>query len=144
MFPSGDLFSFNQTALEEVRHEVEIDVRSALAVATIAVLGVMAPAVAQDPSSIAQAATVALIPGTLTGLGSMGPRGVRRFCDARAIGLSQWRTTALTRIIGLDKPQQSAALSELSAASAKALEMIASTSEQRSGKIPARHYGSSG
>lgn len=102
MLPSGDLFSFNQTALE------------------------------------------ALIPGTLTGLGSMGPRGVRRFCDAHAIGLSQWRTTALTRIIGLDKPQQSAALSELSAVSAKALEMIASTSEQCSGKIPARHYGSSG
>jgi hypothetical protein len=70
-----------------------------------------------------QTSAVALVPGPLRGLGSMGPHGTGRFCDVRAVGLSQWRPFALTQILGLDVPQQ-AALGDLAAASAKALAMI--------------------
>ncbi len=56
----------------------------------------------------------------------MGPHGSTRFCDVRAVGLSQWRNYALTRMLDLNKEQQSA-LTNLSAASAKALAMISAT-----------------
>jgi LTXXQ motif family protein len=56
----------------------------------------------------------------------MGPHGRTRFCDVRAVGLSQWRTYALTQMLDLNKEQQ-AALTDLSAVSAKALVMISAT-----------------
>ncbi len=86
-------------------------------------------AAAQEPradqavAGNAQAPAVALVPGPLRGLGSMGPHGTGRFCDVRAVGLSQWRTRALVQMLGLNQEQQ-AALVDLSAASAKALSMI--------------------
>jgi hypothetical protein len=79
--------------------------------------------VAQEASFGGESTNAALIPGALQDFGSMGPRGTRRFCDPRVIGLAQWRTTALADILGLDQPQQ-AALTALSKASAKALKLI--------------------
>jgi hypothetical protein len=58
----------------------------------------------------------------------MGPHGSSRFCDPRAIGLSKWRATALTHMLGLNKQQQES-LSDLSAVSANALKMIAASCE---------------
>ncbi len=80
----------------------------------------------QVPAPVDQSSAVALVPGPLRGLGSMGPHGSTRFCDVRAVGLSQWRNYALTRMLDLNKEQQSA-LTNLSAASAKALAMISAT-----------------
>jgi hypothetical protein len=103
----------------------------------IGALQVTAPAVAQtssDNKSDSKAPT-ALIPSTLRGLGSMGTRGVRRFCDPRAIGLSGWRTATLTQMLDLDQRQQ-AALSELAGVSAKALDMIATTCQRRTTEKP--------
>jgi hypothetical protein len=80
----------------------------------------------QVPTSTDQAPVVVLVPGPLRGLGSMGPHGRTRFCDARAVGLSQWRSYALTQMLDLNKEQQ-AALADLSAVSAKALAMISAT-----------------
>ena len=65
-------------------------------------------------------------PWTTPGLGSLGPHGTGRFCDVRAVGLSQWRTRALVQMLGLDEEQQ-AGLADLSTASAKALTMISDT-----------------
>ncbi len=101
---------------------------AAFAVATIGVLMIQVPTLAQQSSPRAPAAEVALIPGTLTGPGSMGPRGTRRFCNARAVGLAEWRTAALAQLLSLNTAQQ-AALTELAGVSAKALEMIAHTCE---------------
>jgi hypothetical protein len=77
----------------------------------------------QVPAASDQGSAVALVPGPLRGLGSMGPHGRTRFCDVRAVGLSQWRTYALTQMLDLNKEQQ-AALTDLSSASAKALATI--------------------
>ncbi len=84
------------------------------------------PEAGQVPSSANQSSAVALVPGPLRGLGSMGPHGTTRFCDVRAVGLSQWRNYALTQMLELNKEQQ-AALTDLSEASAKALAMISAT-----------------
>lgn len=81
------------------------------------------PETGQVPATSDQSSAVALVPGPLRGLGSMGPHGRTRFCDVRAVGLSQWRTYALTRMLDLNKEQQ-AALADLSAVSAKAFAMI--------------------
>ena len=84
------------------------------------------PRADQAATANAQSPAVALVPGPLTGLGSLGPHGTGRFCDVRAAGLSQWRTRALTQMLGLDKEQQ-AALADLSTASVKALTLISDT-----------------
>jgi LTXXQ motif family protein len=127
MFPSSRVFHLWFARLVGV-FEMKLKITCALAVVvgTIAVLGFFATARAQQPSSNTKVTSVALIPGALRGLGSMGARGAHRFCDPRAIGLSQWRITALTQILGLNEPQQSS-LSDLAVTSAKALEMIAAT-----------------
>ena len=84
------------------------------------------PRAGQAGRANAQTPAVALVPGSLQGLGSLGPHGTGRFCDVRAVGLSQWRTGALTQMLGLNEEQQ-AALADLSTASAKALTMISDT-----------------
>ena len=86
-----------------------------------------------------QSFVVALVPGPLRGLGSMGPHGTTRFCDARAVGLSPWRIYALTQILNLNKEQQ-AALHDLSAASAKALAMISATCQGTAGDKSQRRH----
>jgi hypothetical protein len=86
----------------------------------------------QVPAATDQSSAVALVPGPLRGLGSMGPHGRTRFCDVRAVGLSQWRNYALTQILDLNKEQQ-AALTDLSAVSAKALAMVSATCQSSSG-----------
>ena len=83
---------------------------------------------AKVAASNEQLTAVALIPGPLTGLGSMGPHGSSRFCDPRAIGLLKWRAIALTHMLGLNKQQQES-LSDLSAVSANAFKMIAASCE---------------
>jgi hypothetical protein len=80
----------------------------------------------QVPAASDQSSAVALVPGPLRGLGSMGPHGRTRFCDARAVGLAQWRSYALTQMLDLSKEQQ-AALADLSVVSAKALAMMSAT-----------------
>ncbi len=51
-------------------------------------------AAAQEPrvgavTANLQAPAVALVPGPLQGLGSLGPHGTGRFCDVRAVGLER-------------------------------------------------------
>ncbi len=93
---------------------------------TARISAAQAPRADQTGAGNAQGPAVALVPGPLRGLGSMGPHGTGRFCDVRAVGLSQWRNSALTQMLGLNKEQQTA-LIDLSAASAKALSMISDT-----------------
>jgi len=79
------------------------------------------PALAQASSELG---TVVLIPAPLVGPGSMGPRGERRFCNARAAGLAEWRVSFITRLVRPSEAQKPA-LAELVAASAKARQLIA-------------------
>jgi hypothetical protein len=109
--------------------------RGLLVIALLGCLALLAPAFGQQLSTDAQRASVALIPGSLTGIGAMGQRGVRRFCDPRAVGLAQWRTAALTQMLSLDDAQQKA-LNGLASASAKALGMIAETCKSSAREKP--------
>lgn len=92
----------------------------------------ISPVTAQPAASNARAATtgVVLIPGTMTGPGAIGPIGRRRFCDARSAGLTQMKTSWLSRLL---KPNeaQTKALDELAAASAKAIDMFAGACPKR-------------
>jgi LTXXQ motif family protein len=83
------------------------------------------PAKSQQIRPAAPDSSIVLIPGTLTGPGSMGPRGARRFCNPRSVGLAEWRAVAIIRMLSLDDAQKTA-LNELSGPSVKALELIAS------------------
>ena len=49
------------------------------------------PAAAQPSPSPADKSAVVLIPGVLTGPGTMGPRGYRRLCTPRSVGLYEWQ-----------------------------------------------------
>jgi len=45
----------------------------------------------QSPSPAADKNAVVLIPGVMTGPGTMGPRGYRRLCTPRSVGLYEWQ-----------------------------------------------------
>jgi hypothetical protein len=97
----------------------------AMLAAAACIMQIAAPAAAEQIRATAPNAAVVLVPGTLTGPGSMGPRGTRRFCNPRSIGLAEWRPALIVRMLKLDDAQKTV-LNELSEPSAKALELIAS------------------
>lgn len=108
----------------------------AMLAATACMMQFAAPAAAEQIRATAPKAAVVLVPGTLTGPGSMGWRGARRFCDPRSVGLAEWRPAVITRMLKLDDAQK-VVLNELSEPSAKALELIASAcSKANSDKPP--------
>jgi hypothetical protein len=80
-------------------------------------------AVIAAATSPSRAETV-LIPGSLRGIGTMGPSGVRRMCSPLIIGLYDWHVDWVTRIV---KPtvDQGARLHDLVAASNKVKDVIA-------------------
>ena len=92
-------------------------------------------AISEQAHTTVPSSTIVLIPDTLTGPLSMGPRGKRRFCNPRAIGLAEWRAASIARILRLDDLQKSA-INELSEPSAKALEMIASACSKTNADKP--------
>jgi LTXXQ motif family protein len=65
-----------------------------------------------------------LIPGSLKGIGTSGPIGIKRLCSPLSIGLNDWRTEWVT---GLIKPteNQNTLLRELVADSDKVRHLIA-------------------
>lgn len=76
--------------------------------------------VAASPSQ----AQKVLIPGSLKGVGTMGPTGNQRLCSPLVIGFNDWKVEWVTRLI---KPtdNQNALLRELVADSAKVRDLIA-------------------
>ncbi|MDB5501217.1 MAG: hypothetical protein JWR89_1119 [Tardiphaga sp.] len=74
-------------------------------------------------TSASHAQTV-LIPGSLRGLGTMGPGGAKRLCAPLSIGLYEWQIGWVTRLL---KPTESQAvlLRQLAEASARARQSIA-------------------
>jgi LTXXQ motif family protein len=84
-----------------------------------------APLTAQQTSSTAaDNSAVVLIPGAMTGPGTMGPRGYRRLCTPRSVGLYEWQLRWISRIVRPIDPQR-AALNDLQSASAKSLATMA-------------------
>jgi hypothetical protein len=61
-----------------------------------------------------------LIPGVLTGPGTMGPRGYRRLCTPRSVGLYEWQVRWIERVVRPTEAQR-AALNDLQSASSKAI-----------------------
>ena len=55
------------------------------------VVGGAPVAAQQSPSPAADKNAVVLIPGVMTGPGTMGPRGYRRLCTPRSVGLYEWQ-----------------------------------------------------
>jgi len=81
------------------------------------------PGDAQQIGASLQGGDVVLLPGSLTGPGSLGPRGRRRFCNSRSIGFEEWRAAVIDRWLALSDAQR-LLLNELSSASQTGLEMI--------------------
>ena len=59
----------------------------------------------------------------MTGPGTMGPRGYKRLCTPRSIGLYEWQVRWVERLVRPTETQR-AALNDLQAASAKAIATI--------------------
>jgi len=78
----------------------------------------------QSPSPAVDKNAIVLIPGVLTGPGTMGPRGYRRLCTPRSVGLYEWQVRWLERVVRPTEAQR-AALNDLQSASSKAIATIA-------------------
>lgn len=65
-----------------------------------------------------------LIPGSLKGVGTMGPTGNQRLCSPLTIGLNDWKIEWVTRLIR-PTDEQSSRLRELVEDSAKVRDIIA-------------------
>src|SRR5262249_5929510 len=63
---------------------------------------------------------IVLIPGVLTGPGTMGPRGYRRLCTPRSGGPYEWQVRGVERVVRPTEAQR-AALNHLPSASHKAI-----------------------
>ena len=78
----------------------------------------------QSPSPPANKNAVVLIPGVMTGPGTMGPRGYRRLCTPRSVGLYEWEVRWIERVVRPNETQR-AALNDLQSASNKAIATMA-------------------
>jgi hypothetical protein len=87
-------------------------------------VGVLPVIAQQPPPPTVDKNDVVLIPGVMTGLGTMGPRGYRRLCTPRSVGLYEWQLRWVERIVRPTEAQR-AALNDLQAASGKALATMA-------------------
>ena len=74
--------------------------------------------------STASYAQTVLIPGSLKGLGSMGPVGVKRLCAPLSIGLYEWKIGWVARLLQPSETQ-AALLRSLADDSARARQVIA-------------------
>ncbi|MFD2182782.1 Spy/CpxP family protein refolding chaperone [Rhodoplanes azumiensis] len=96
-------------------------------------LAAAAPALAQAPAypePVRGARGMVLLPGVMTGPGTLGTGGMRRLCDSRSIGLTQWRVTWIERVIKPTEAQQKP-LDDLKTASAKAADLFATACPKR-------------
>ena len=78
----------------------------------------------QSPSAAVDKDAIVLIPGVLTGPGTMGPRGYKRLCTPRSVGLYEWQVRWVERVVRPTEAQR-AALNDLQSASSKALATMA-------------------
>ena len=84
------------------------------------VAGGVAVSAQQTPSPPADKNAVVLIPGVMTGPGTMGPRGYRRLCAPRSVGLYEWQVRWIERVVRPTETQR-ATLNDLQSASSKAI-----------------------
>ncbi len=84
------------------------------------VAGGVPVAAQQSPSQSVDKNAVVLIPGVLTGPGTMGPRGYRRLCTPRSVGLYEWQVRWIEQVVRPTETQR-AALNDLQSASSKAI-----------------------
>ncbi|MFL9824579.1 Spy/CpxP family protein refolding chaperone [Rhodoplanes sp. SY1] len=97
------------------------------------------PAPAQTPAypePVRGARGMVLLPGVMTGPGTLGTGGMRRLCDPRSVGLTQWRVTWIERVIKPTEAQQKP-LEDLKAASAKAADLFATACPKRAPRLQA-------
>ena len=78
----------------------------------------------QSPSPAVDKNAVVLIPGVLTGPGTMGPRGYKRLCTPRSVGLYEWQVRWIEQVVRPTEAQR-AALNDLQSASSKAIATMA-------------------
>jgi LTXXQ motif family protein len=78
----------------------------------------------QSSSPTVDKNAVVLIPGVMTGPGTMGPRGYRRLCTPRSVGLYEWQLRWIERVVRPTETQR-AALNDLQSASSKAIATMA-------------------
>lgn len=110
------------------------------AAVSLGLLGLSAvPAPAQTPTypePVRGARGMVLLPGVMTGPGTLGTGGMRRLCDPRSVGLTQWRVTWIERVIKPTEAQRKP-LDDLKAASVKAAELFATACPRRAPRLQA-------
>src|SRR5215470_7504425 len=83
-------------------------------------LGAVPLAAQQALAPAADKTAVVLIPGVMTGPGTMGPRGYKRLCTPRSVGLYEWQLPWLEQVVRPTEAQRPA-LNDLQSASTKAI-----------------------
>lgn len=101
----------------------------------LCMLGLLAaaPALAQAqayPEPVRGARGMVLLPGVMTGPGTLGTGGMRRLCDPRSVGLTQWRVTWIERVLKPTEAQRKS-LDDLKTASAKAVALFSTACPRR-------------
>ncbi|NVO13495.1 MAG: Spy/CpxP family protein refolding chaperone [Rhodoplanes sp.] len=86
------------------------------------------------PEPVRGARGTVLLPGVMTGPGTFGTAGMRRLCDPRSVGLTQWRVTWVERIIKPTAAQQKP-LEDLKTASTKAIDLFATACPRRAPRL---------
>jgi hypothetical protein len=86
------------------------------------------------PEPVRGARGTVLLPGVMTGPGTLGIGGMRRLCDPRSVGLTQWRVTWIERVIQPTAAQQKP-LDDLKAASTRAIELFAASCPRRAPRL---------
>jgi len=94
-------------------------------VCVVTSVAVGVPVAAQrSPSPSVDKNAIVLIPGVLTGPGTTGPRGYRRLCTPRSVGLYEWEVRWIERVVRPTETQR-AALNDLQSVSSKAIATMA-------------------
>ncbi len=104
-------------------------VAAALGLSLLGITSVLA-----QPDAGRDRAAFVLLPGSMIGPGTVGSIGLRRLCTPRAVGLTQWRTQWVERMIKPTEAQKKA-LDDLAAASAKAIDIFSAACPKRAQRL---------
>src|SRR4051812_20935185 len=83
-------------------------VLSAAGLCVMMIAGTVSATAQQSSSTAVDKSALVLIPGAMTGPGTMGARGYRRLCTPRSVGLYEWQLRWIERVVRPTEPQRTA------------------------------------
>jgi len=115
---------FSDNGARMIRNRLGLVLAATSIYVTAALVGAMPAAAQQSPPPSSDKNAIVLVPGLMTGPGTMGPRGYKRLCAPRSVGLYEWQVRWVEQIVKPTEAQR-AVLNDLQDASAKATATLA-------------------